>query len=127
MLETMGYGFNALLEKNSSGQPGGLAALDSTLILRGILVPAGHVAWTGAICAALWAVAEAKADGRSRVWPVLRLVLVHLAAIVLHTLWDASSSLMLHVLIGVVSVGSLLWLTIHAHRADVRRALSPPG
>ncbi|MGP5127556.1 PrsW family glutamic-type intramembrane protease [Brachybacterium tyrofermentans] len=48
VLETMGYGFNALLSRS-----GGLGALDSTLILRGILVPAGHVAWTGAICAAL--------------------------------------------------------------------------
>ena len=39
-LETMGYGFTALLS-------GGLAALDETLLLRALLAPAGHVAWTG--------------------------------------------------------------------------------
>jgi RsiW-degrading membrane proteinase PrsW (M82 family) len=36
-LETMGYGFTALLN-------GGLAALDDTLLLRALRAPAGHVA-----------------------------------------------------------------------------------
>ena len=39
-LETMGYGFAALLN-------GGLVALDGTLLLRALLAPAGHIAWTG--------------------------------------------------------------------------------
>ena len=39
-LETMGYGFQALLS-------GGIAAVDQTLLLRALFVPAGHIAWTG--------------------------------------------------------------------------------
>lgn len=116
VLETMGYGFNALLSRS-----GGLGALDSTLILRGILVPAGHVAWTGAICAALWFLVETSHKLRG----VLALVVAYVGAIVLHTAWDATTSGVLHILIGVISVGALLTLTILAHRAYVRRSLQP--
>lgn len=118
VLETMGYGFNALLSRS-----GGLGALDSTLILRGILVPAGHVAWTGAICAALWFLVETSHKLRG----VLALVVAYLGAIVLHTAWDATASGILHLLIGVISVGALLTITILAHRAFVRRSLRPAG
>lgn len=115
VLETMGYGFNALLERG-----GGLAQLDATLILRGVLVPAGHVAWTGAICAALW---HLVASSR-KVLAALELAATYVAAIVLHTAWDATSSMAVHVVIGVVSVGALLVLTLRAHRAHVRAAVA---
>lgn len=46
-LETMGYGFNALLSQKC------IAAVDQTLLLRALLSPAGHVAWTGMTVAAL--------------------------------------------------------------------------
>lgn len=118
VLETMGYGFNALLSRS-----GGLGALDSTLILRGILVPAGHVAWTGAICAALWFLVETSHKLRG----VLSLAVAYVGAIVMHTAWDATTSGLLHILIGVISVGTLLTLTILAHRAFVRRSLAPTG
>ncbi|MGO1225639.1 MULTISPECIES: PrsW family intramembrane metalloprotease [unclassified Brachybacterium] len=113
VLETMGYGFNALLSKN-----GGLGALDATLVLRGILVPAGHVAWTGSICAALWYLVETTHKGRG----VLALVVSYVGAIILHTAWDATTNGVLHIAIGLISVGVLLWLIIAAHRAFVRRA-----
>lgn len=112
VLETMGYGFNALLSKN-----GGLGALDATLVLRGILVPAGHVAWTGSICAALWYLVETTHKGRG----VLALVVSYVGAIILHTAWDATTNGVLHIAIGLISVGVLLWLIIAAHRAFVRR------
>lgn len=115
ILETMGYGFNALLEKG-----GGLGALDATLVLRGILVPAGHVAWTGAICAALWYLVETS----HRVRGAFALAVAYVVAIVLHTAWDATSSMAVHVVIGVVSVGALLVLTLRAHRAHVRAAVA---
>ncbi|UQN30150.1 PrsW family intramembrane metalloprotease [Brachybacterium kimchii] len=118
VLETMGYGFNALLERG-----GGLAALDSTLVLRAILVPAGHVAWTGAICAAVWHLVE----GRRKGLAVLELALTYVVAIVLHTAWDATSSAVLHVLIGVVSVGALVFLILRAHRTHVRALEGAPG
>ncbi|WP_394216565.1 PrsW family intramembrane metalloprotease [Brachybacterium vulturis] len=114
VLETMGYGFNALLAKN-----GGLGALDATLVVRGILVPAGHVAWTGAICAALWYLVETSRKGRG----VLALLVSYVGAIVLHTAWDATASGSLHLLIGLVSVAALLTLTLLAHRAFVRSHL----
>lgn len=114
VLETMGYGFNALLARN-----GGLGALDATLVLRGILVPAGHVAWTGAICAALWYLVETSHTVRG----TLALVVAYVGAIVLHTTWDATTSGLLHVLIGVISVGALLALILAAHRSFVRRGL----
>lgn len=118
VLETMGYGFNALLSKG-----GGLAALDATLILRGVLVPAGHVAWTGAICAALWHLVAS----RRKALAALLLALTYVAAIVLHTAWDATTSMPVHVLIGVISVVALLVLTIGAHRARSRRQDPAPA
>lgn len=118
ILETMGYGFNALLSRS-----GGLGALDSTLILRGILVPAGHVAWTGAICAALWFLVET----RHKLRGVLALAVAYVGAVVMHTAWDATTSGILHILIGVISVGALLTITILAHRAFVRRSHQPTG
>jgi RsiW-degrading membrane proteinase PrsW (M82 family) len=46
-LETMGYGFQALLS-------GGIAAVDQTLLLRALFAPACHIAWTGMTVAMLW-------------------------------------------------------------------------
>ena len=63
-LETMGYGFTALLKSGS------IAALDSTLLLRALLSPAGHVAWTGMTAAALFAIGTSTRHGRA----VLRFV-----------------------------------------------------
>ena len=118
VLETMGYGFAALLARD-----GGLGALDATLILRGILVPAGHVAWTGAICAALWYLVETSHKVRG----VIALVAAYAGAIILHTAWDATASGALHLLIGMISVGALLWLIVAAHRRFVRRVAPAAG
>ena len=118
VLETMGYGFAALLARD-----GGLGALDATLILRGILVPAGHVAWTGATCAALWYLVETSHKVRG----VIALVAAYAGAIILHTAWDATASGALHLLIGVISVGALLWLIVAAHRRFVRRVAPAAG
>ena len=118
VLETMGYGFAALLARD-----GGLGALDATLILRGILVPAGHVAWTGATCAALWYLVETSHKVRG----VIALVAAYAGAIILHTAWDATASGALHLLIGMISVGALLWLIVAAHRRFVRRVAPAAG
>ena len=123
VLETMGYGFAALLSRLGDLQNGQLGALDATLILRGILVPAGHVAWTGAICAALWYLVETSHKVRG----VIALVAAYAGAIILHTAWDATASGALHVLIGVISVGALLWLIVAAHRRFVRRVAPAAG
>jgi RsiW-degrading membrane proteinase PrsW (M82 family) len=107
-----GTGFAALLSRG-----GGLGALDATLVLRGVMVPAGHVAWTGAVCAALWYLLETSHKGRG----ALALAGALLGAIVLHTAWDASGSAVVQIVIGLVSVGVLLTLVVRSHRAFVRR------
>ncbi len=110
-LETMGYGFTALLKSGS------LAALDSTLLLRALLSPAGHVAWTGVTAAALFAMVTSTRRGRA----VLRFVLTFIGAVLLHAAWDGSNSLVVHVLVAVVSIVGLL---VVVHRT--RSALDQP-
>ena len=104
-LETMGYGFNALIQSRS------LAALDSTLLLRALLSPAGHVAWTGVTAAALFAIPASRTTGKA----VLRFVGAFVAAVLLHTAWDGSNNLIVHVVVAIVSVGGLL-VVIHRTR-----------
>jgi RsiW-degrading membrane proteinase PrsW (M82 family) len=108
-LETMGYGFNALLSSGS------LPAVEETLLLRALLSPAGHVAWTGLTTAALWAVGTSPRKGRA----LARLVGVFLAAVLLHAAWDGLNSVSVHLVVGGGSFVALL-MTIHrAHRGAV--------
>jgi RsiW-degrading membrane proteinase PrsW (M82 family) len=106
-LETMGYGFTALLKS------GTLTALDSTLLLRALLAPAGHVAWTGMTAAALFAIGTSAVKGRA----FFRFVLTFIGAVLLHAAWDGSNSLIVHVLVAVVSVTGLL-VVIHRTRTS---------
>lgn len=104
-LETMGYGFTALLKS------GTLSALDSTLLLRALLSPAGHVAWTGMTAAALFSITTSTHQGRA----VLRFVLTFVGAVLLHAAWDGSNNLIVHVLVAVVSFTGLM-VVIHRTR-----------
>ncbi|HEX8762020.1 MAG TPA: PrsW family intramembrane metalloprotease, partial [Pseudonocardiaceae bacterium] len=90
VLETMGYAVVALVE--SRGQ---LAAVDSTLLLRGLFSPAGHMAWTGLTAAALWQAAARGWPGRA----VGGLVGTYGLAVVLHTLWDSLDNLIAYVVL----------------------------
>src|SRR3712207_285958 len=45
----MGYGFVSLLSSKDN-----LGVLDEVLLVRGLTSPAGHMAWTGLVCAVLW-------------------------------------------------------------------------
>jgi protease PrsW len=78
-LETMGYGFVSLL-----GSKGNLGVLDEVLLVRGLSSPAGHMSWTGLVCAVLWR-ERVKAGHATVNW---RVVGAFLAAVVLHALWD---------------------------------------
>jgi RsiW-degrading membrane proteinase PrsW (M82 family) len=109
-LETMGYGFTALLNQGS------LAAVTQTLLLRALLSPAGHVAWTGIIVAALWRIPTAARKGRALGWAGLAFV----AAVLLHAAWDGFNSLLVHLVVGVVSVAALLVTISRAHRHPAR-------
>ena len=48
-LETMGYGLVALISSH-----GRIAPAEEVLLLRGLLSPVGHAAWTGLVCATLF-------------------------------------------------------------------------
>lgn len=111
-LETMGYGFSALLSDRS------LSAVDQTLLLRALLAPAGHVAWTGMTAAALWRIPTASHKGRAALLAFGAFVL----AVLLHTGWDALNSIIAHVVIGTVSLVLLLILVRRSHRAGARAA-----
>src|SRR5881397_8133 len=82
--ETMGYAFVALLQSH-----GNLPAVTTLLLMRGLLSPAGHMAWTGIASAALW---SAACSGWTRT-EALRFLGVLLAVIALHTAWDSIGTL----------------------------------
>ncbi|HYP46302.1 MAG TPA: PrsW family intramembrane metalloprotease [Propionibacteriaceae bacterium] len=106
-LETMGYGFSALLNQGS------LAAVDETLLLRALLSPAGHVAWTGLTVAALWRIPTASRRG-----PAVGLAAASfVAAVLLHGAWDGFNSIPIHLVVAALSVTSLLILMRRAHRS----------
>ncbi|MER5674531.1 PrsW family glutamic-type intramembrane protease [Pseudonocardia alni] len=102
-LETMGYGFVVLVRSG-----GDLGAVDDVLLLRGVLSPAAHMAWTGLTAAALWYAARRRtrrAAGRA--------LLVFVLAVALHTTWDSVGGFVAY---GVLAVVSLGLLTGFAHR-----------
>ena len=119
-LETMGYALIALL-----GPHGSIANLRDLLLVRGLLSPAGHAAWTGMMGAVIW---EQRARGRS-IFSLLVLG-AFLLVVVLHALWDffdllppqpatlAATSIAGNVAIAAISVG----LLIRRMRESVRAA-----
>jgi protease PrsW len=102
-LETMGYAFVTMLRSG-----GNVTDTVDLLVLRGVLSPAGHMAWTGIAAAALYAAA---ASGW-RLRKVLQFVLAFGVAVVLHALWDGFATLPAFAVLAVVSLG-LLWFTAH--------------
>lgn len=119
VLETMGYGLVALIESK-----GDIGAVDGTLLLRGLLSPAGHVAWTGLTVWALWRLG---ADPRPR-HAVRDLIGCYLLAVVLHTAWDGVDLLPVHIGVVVVSLALLFVLILRSRRvedAPVATAVGP--
>jgi RsiW-degrading membrane proteinase PrsW (M82 family) len=83
-LETMGYGFVSLLQSK-----GNLGVLDEVLLVRGLSSPAGHMSWTGLVCAVLWR-ERLKAGHATLNWRVSG---AFLTAVILHALWDTFAGL----------------------------------
>ena len=120
-LETMGYGFVSLL-----GSKGNLGILDEVLLVRGLSSPAGHMSWTGLVCAVLWR-ERLKAGHATLNW---RVGGAFLTAVVLHALWDTFASIrsatlveflgvtLLSLLVAVVSLVLLLRRVREARRAS---------
>jgi RsiW-degrading membrane proteinase PrsW (M82 family) len=116
VLETMGYAFVVLIQSR-----GDLAAVEGVLLVRGVLSPAAHMAWTGLTAAALWSAA-------SRGWrlpSVLRFLAVFVLAVALHATWDSISSTVGYLVLALASL-ALLFRTIHGlHRERGRKAGIP--
>ena len=83
-LETMGYGLVSLVKSQ-----GDVGALEQVLLIRGVLSPAGHAAWTGFVCAVLWR--ERQRKGRKV--PNFAVAWAFVLAVVLHSLWNIINSL----------------------------------
>ena len=111
--ETMGYALGAL-----AGPHGSVRDCEDVLLLRGVLAPCGHPAWTGSVCAALWWTrSRERAPRAALVAPA-----TFLAALLLHAGWDAVDAPLGLTAIGVTSIGLLLgWLVV------ARRELQAPA
>ena len=77
-LETMGYGLVSLMQSG-----GNVGTLEQLLLIRGLLSPVGHAAWTGLVCATLWGEREKKGKLFN---PIV--IGVFVLAVVLHALWN---------------------------------------
>ena len=110
VMETMGYG---LVELIRSG--GRIGDAEQTLLVRGVLSPGGHAAWTGMVAAALWRTAAP--SGRGRAWTALTGTFA--AAVLLHALWDATDSAAVRLVVALVGMALLA--------VQIRRAAPQPA
>ncbi|MBE8478306.1 PrsW family intramembrane metalloprotease [Streptomyces justiciae] len=102
VFETMGYAFVELVQSG-----GDLHVVDHLLVVRGLLSPAAHMAWTGLTSAALWSAAEHHWRRRS----VGVLVLVYAVAVGLHTAWDSFDDDTAYAVLAAVSLSLLVYTT----------------
>jgi protease PrsW len=98
VLETLGYGFVTLLLSRSLG------FTEETLLLRGVLSPAAHIAWTGLAAAALWHAHARRWHPRAVAAAVGTFVLV----VILHAIWDAGTGWPTYVIVGGISLALLI-------------------
>ena len=104
-LESMGYGLIALL---LSG--GDINTTVQTLLVRGLMAPAAHIAWTAILAVALWRVMHITHEHSIRHFSY-----TFVGVVIIHALWDSVTPLgaMLLVLLGLVSLG---WLLFQLHK-----------
>jgi RsiW-degrading membrane proteinase PrsW (M82 family) len=114
-LETMGYAFTTLLQSQGS-----ITATVDVLLVRGIMSPAGHMAWTGIAAAALFGAAATGWTGRR----IAGFIGAFVLAVALHTLWDSQSTVWGMAAVAGVSLIALGW-TVHrtAHERHAAHAV----
>lgn len=105
VFESMGYGLTALL---LSG--GDLNTTVQTLLIRGLIAPATHIAWTAVLTVALWRLIH---DGQV---PARHFIYTFIGVVLIHALWDSDTPLgtMMLVLLGLISLG---WLLFQLHKS----------
>jgi RsiW-degrading membrane proteinase PrsW (M82 family) len=127
-LESIGYGFRAFTLSHGS-----IGTVEATLLVRGLMSPAGHAAWTGLVCAVAWREREKAGRPMVNAW----MVGAFGVAVVLHALWDIFNSLtgpsliegigveLLSLGIAILSLTLLLWLVREAARPKTPRPEAP--
>ena len=115
-LETMGYGLVALIESQ-----GNVGILQQTLLIRGLLSPVGHAAWTGLICAALW-------GERERTGRLFNPVVIEVfgLAVVLHAFWNIAgfSQQAFISYAGYVIIGGISLILLIRRLREARRSIA---
>ncbi|MFF4837970.1 PrsW family intramembrane metalloprotease [Streptomyces sp. NPDC001315] len=122
VFETMGYAFVELLNSN-----GDLTTVDHLLVVRGLLSPAAHMAWTGLTSAALWSATAAQRHHRKRAIAVF--FLVYAVAVALHAAWDSFNSDTAYVILAALSLSFLIYAThrLATPRVSADSAVPTPG
>jgi protease PrsW len=114
-LETMGYGFTALLASQ-----GNISTVQETLFVRGLTAPAGHTAWTGLTCGALWATV-ATPTGKK----VVAFIATFIGAVAMHTAWDTFGGVIPFIILAGLSLG-WLFAALHRYRAFAEHSTWAP-
>jgi RsiW-degrading membrane proteinase PrsW (M82 family) len=96
--ESMGYGLAELIQSR-----GRIGATEALLAVRGLISPAGHAAWTGLVCAALWRARARRPHAPAYPW----IAAAFLAAVALHTLWDATDFIPVRGAVAITSIALL--------------------
>jgi len=113
-LETMGYGLVSLMQSG-----GNLGLLEQTLLIRGLLSPVGHAAWTGLICATLW-------GERERTGKLFNPIVIGIfaLAVALHALWDIAgfSQQSFISYAGYIIIGGISLILLIRRLREARRA-----
>jgi RsiW-degrading membrane proteinase PrsW (M82 family) len=116
-LESMGYGLVVLL---LSG--GNITAATEVVLVRALMAPAAHIAWTALTADALWHLRQGVSARTIR-----RFVFTFSAVVLLHAAWDSVSLAggWWFILLGVLSLG---WLLLRVRKAADRTGLhiQPP-
>jgi RsiW-degrading membrane proteinase PrsW (M82 family) len=99
-LETMGYAFVTLIASRDN-----LSAVDNVLLLRGLLSPAAHMAWTGLTASALWHATNHGWKGSA----LAGFVGVFIVAVALHATWDSVGTIPVYIVLSAISLGLLTW------------------
>jgi len=120
-LETMGYGLVALIQSQGS-----VGVLEQVLLIRGLLSPAGHAAWTGLVCAVVWREREQRGRGLLS----FGVIGIFVLAVVLHALWDIINSFggpaILQWLIVVVGNLAIAGISLMLLFRRIREAIKTP-
>jgi RsiW-degrading membrane proteinase PrsW (M82 family) len=104
--ESMGYGLTALLATG-----GDVTAATQVLLLRALMAPAVHIAWTALTTDALWHLSQDVSPSTIR-----RFIFTFLGVIALHAAWDSVVQLswLPYIILGVLGLG---WLLLRIRRA----------